>query len=63
MEELVREGYLLEFVDRNGGTNPAKEPTKRAERKDEPRLLPSPPKVPKQKIYRISGGEDECISN
>lgn len=54
---------MLEFVDRNGRTNPAKEPAKRAEREDEPRLLPPLPEVPKQKIYRISGGEEECISN
>lgn len=60
---MVREVYLLEFVDRNGGANTAKEPTKRAEREDEPWLLPPLSEVPKQKIYMISGGEDERVSN
>lgn len=63
LEKLVREGYLLEFVDRNGGANIAKDPTKRAEREDEPWLLPPLPEVPKKKIYMISGGEDERVSN
>lgn len=47
MEKLVRESYMLEFVDKNGGENYVKEPAKCAGREDEPRLLPPPPKVPK----------------
>lgn len=60
---LVKEGYQLEFVDRNGGVNIAKEPAMQSERENEPRMLPSPPEFSKQKIYMISGGEDKCTSN
>lgn len=63
LEKLVKDGYLLEFVDKSGGTSPAKEQTKRAEREDKPRLLPPPPEIPKQKVYMISGGEHEHIYN
>lgn len=50
-------------MDREGRSNASKELAKWMQAKQEHRLLPPPPEVPKQKIYMISGGEKEHISN